>query len=512
MLHSDAVTSPHAEELRLVLDDARVCAWAWDIASDRITSWGSAEQLPDLGEAPRSLRACLELVHPEDRAAVNAALSGTVEHGAPIDIEFRIRRADGESCWFLARGHVERDAAGVPVRLLGVALDIDGHKRADEERAHEATRIKDEFLAMVSHELRGPLQTTIMWAHVLRKDDIDAATRLRALAGIQQSAELQRRLVDDLVDVSRIVAGKLALRFQPVEPAAVVESVVDIIRPGAESKGLRLDVELDRASGRVAGDPDRLQQVVWNLVSNAVKFTPAGGLVAVRARRVGRQLEIVVSDTGDGIVPELLSHVFEPFRQADALGGGSRAGLGLGLTIVRHLVERHGGTVRAESPGIGRGATFTVTLPVDEAVGEDCERSVAADPAELDGVRVLLVDDEAPEREALSSVLERYHAHVTAVASAAEAIAAIDRAPVDVLVFDIAMPGEDGYALIRKVRARGPQHGGGIPAAAITALAGEENRALREGFQVYLPKPVSPARLAATVRSLSGSPHDVRSR
>jgi signal transduction histidine kinase len=381
--------------------------------------------------------------------------------------------------------------------------------------AREANRIKDEFLAMVSHELRGPLQTTMMWTHVLRKENLDEDTRLRAVSGLQQSAGMQRRLVDDLVDVSRIVAGKLTLDFHLVEPAAIVESVLEIIRPGAESKGVTLELDLDPHAGRVAADPDRLQQVVWNLVSNAVKFTPAGGRVGVRVQPAGQELEIVVGDTGTGIAPELLSHVFDPFRQADEPGNGGRAGLGLGLTIVRHLVERHGGTVRAESPGIDRGATFTVRLPIERAGDGAADHGAPiADPTELDGVRVLLVDDQAPEREALSSVLERCHAQVTAVASAAEAMDAIDRSPLDVLVSDLAMPGEDGYALIRKVRARGPREGGGIPAAAITARAGERDRfrAFAEGFQAYLAKPVSPTELAATVRSLFAPPHDVRSR
>ena len=344
--------------LQLALDGASVCAWEWDIASDRIAWWGSVEPLVDVGEGPASVRAFLELVQPEDRAGVIAAVAAALERGVPIDAEFRIRRVDGTHRWLLAKGHVLHDATGAAVHVVGVALDIDRRKRAAEEQV----RIKDEFLAMVSHELRGPLQTTIMWAHVLGKENADEASRLRACAGIQQSVGLQRRLIDDLVDVSRIVAGKLTLDFQSVEPAAVVESVVEIIGPAAELKGVALEVELQRG-GRVAADPDRLQQVVWNLVSNAVKFTPAGGRVAVRVRGRDRQLEIVVADTGDGIAPELLSHVFEPFRQADELRGGSRAGLGLGLTIVRHLVERHGGAVHAESPGIARGATFTVRLP-----------------------------------------------------------------------------------------------------------------------------------------------------
>jgi len=374
--------------------------------------------------------------------------------------------------------------------------------------AQEANRIKDEFLATVSHELRGPLQAMLMWVHVLRGQSVDATTRLRALAGIQQGASMQAALINDLLDVSRIVAGKLTLDVRPLDPAVIVASVADAIRPAAEAKGVGLEVEVHRGTGRVPADPGRLQQIVWNLVSNAVKFTPEGGRVAIRLRPTGRHAEIVVSDTGQGIAAEFLPHVFEPFRQG-TVTDRVPAGLGLGLAIVRQLVERHGGAVEAASPGAGEGATFTVRLPLAQDAGRERVASCAADESpELEGVRVLLVDDDAPDREALTSILQRYHAVVTAVASAAEAMEALDRSPLDVLLSDIAMPGEDGYVLIRRIRARGPQHGGGIPAAAITGHAGEANRhlALLAGFQVQLPKPVSPAELAEIVRSLTAAP------
>jgi signal transduction histidine kinase len=376
---TSAKTIEHEPRLALVLDAARTFAWDCDVATGRIRWWGNVEQLTTAGGFPGSLAGCVELVDPADRGQLESALAAALERRVPIDVELRLRRPDGTVRWVLTKGRMVYDDAGRPVRAVGVVIDIERHKRADEARAaeersaflaragalQEANRIKDQFLAMVSHELRAPLQTMMTWAHVLEAGDVSAATRLRAIAGIQQSAGLQRRLVEDLVDVSRIDAGKLTLRFGPVDVAAVVESVADAIGPGAEAKGLALSVDVEEGRQQVAADADRLRQVVWNLLSNAVKFTPPGGRVDACARRVGAELEIVVSDTGEGIDPEVLAHVFEPFRQADSPHGAGRDGLGLGLAIVRHLVERHGGSVRAESAGIGRGATFTVRLPLD---------------------------------------------------------------------------------------------------------------------------------------------------
>ncbi len=369
----------HEPRLVLVLDAAKTFAWDCDVATGRIRWWGNVEQLTTAGGFPGSLAGCLELIDPADRGKLESALAGSIERRVPIDVELRLRRADGTVRWVLTKGRVVFDDAGRPVRAVGVVIDVERHKHAEEARAaeersaflaragalQEANRIKDQFLAMVSHELRAPLQTMITWAHVLEAGDLSAATRRRAIAGIQQSAALQRRLVEDLVDVSRIDAGKLTLRFGPVDAAAVVESVADAVCPGADAKGVALSVDVEDGRQQITADADRLRQVVWNLLSNAVKFTPPGGRVDARARRVGAELEIVVSDTGEGIDPEVLAHVFEPFRQADSLHGARRDGLGLGLAIVRHLVERHGGSVRAESPGLGRGATFTVRLPLD---------------------------------------------------------------------------------------------------------------------------------------------------
>jgi PAS domain S-box-containing protein len=382
---------------------------------------------------------------------------------------------------------------------------------AARREAEAANRAKDEFLATVSHELRQPLHAILGWSHTVRAGKYDEATVIQALEVIERNAKLQESLIGDLLDVSRIVTGKLQLDVQPVDLRAVIGTAVDVVRPAASAKGVNLEVTLDPLASLVSGDADRLQQVLWNLFSNAVKFTPKGGRIEVRLQRVDSQAELAVSDTGEGISPELLPHVFERFRQAERAGARAREGLGLGLSIVRHLVELHGGSVRADSPGPGRGATFTVRLPlmaVQVPVGGTQERGRAADalPPVLSAGRVLVVDDEANAREMLRTVLESSGAVVTLAASAEEALEALERERPQILVSDIAMPGEDGYAFIRKVRALPPERGGTIPAVAVTAHARAEDRtrALVAGFQLHVPKPVDAAELVTVVASLLG--------
>ena len=386
-------------------------------------------------------------------------------------------------------------------------------------QAEEANRMKDEFLATISHELRTPLNAMLGWAQVLRMGKLDEAAAARALETIERNARAQAQLIADLLDVSRIITGKLRLDIQPVDLSRIIESALDSVRPGADAKGIRLDVALGRLGSPVLGDGDRLQQVVWNLLSNALKFTPRGGTVSVRLGPQGSSIEIQVSDTGAGIRPDFLPYVFDRFRQAESTITRSHGVLGLGLSIVRHMVELHGGSVAVHSDGEGKGATFSVLLPVRAALQEETAEDVMAlldtgrsqpdvwtKPALLDGVRVLVVEDEADTRELLATALEQFGAQVTAVASAADALASLDRLPPDVLVSDLAMPGEDGYSLIRKVRSREAERGGHLPAAALTAYARAEDRvkALAAGFQMHLPKPIDPADLMAVVASLAG--------
>jgi PAS domain S-box-containing protein len=401
------------------------------------------------------------------------------------------------------------------------ALAVDNARLYRE--AQEVNRLKDEFLATLSHELRTPLTAVLGWTRLLGTGQLDEATQKRALETIERNAQSQVQLIDDILDVSRIIRGKLRLDVRPTELAPVIESAVDSVRPAAEARGIRLQVVLDPGAGPVSGDPDRLQQVVWNLLSNAIKFTPKDGRVQVLLTRVSSHLELTVTDTGQGIERKFLPYVFDRFRQADASTTRKHGGLGLGLAIVRHLVELHGGTVTVESEGAGQGTTFRVSLPlmivhqrefasnaVEHAAASEHPTAGGRQPlecqSELEGLRVLLVEDEPDSREMLVVVLTQCRAEVRAVSNAADALAQLESWLPDVLISDIEMPGEDGYTLIRKVRSLPPERGGKIPAAALTAYARAEDRmrALLAGFQLHVPKPVEPAELAAVVASLAG--------
>jgi PAS domain S-box-containing protein len=401
------------------------------------------------------------------------------------------------------------------------ALAVDNARLYRE--AQEVNRLKDEFLATLSHELRTPLTAVLGWTRLLGTRQLDEVTHKRALETIERNAQSQVQLIDDILDVSRIIRGKLRLDVRPAELAPVIEAAVDSVRPAAEAKGIRLQVVLDPGAGPVSGDPDRLQQVVWNLLSNAIKFTPKDGRVQVLLARVNSHLELTVSDTGQGIEKKFLPYVFDRFRQADPSTTRKHGGLGLGLAIVRHLVELHGGTVTVESEGAGQGTTFKVSLPLmivhqRELTSKAGEHVAAAEhptagghvplecQSELEGLRVLLVEDEPDSREMLVVVLTQCRAEVRAVSNAADALLQLESWRPDVLISDIEMPGEDGYTLIRKVRSLPPERGGKIPAAALTAYARAEDRmrALLAGFQLHVPKPVEPAELAAVVASLAG--------
>jgi signal transduction histidine kinase len=424
---------------------------------------------------------------------------------------------------YLIKGQVD---GPLLIRSLRYAIE---RNRSEQERSHllereraaraeaeAANRAKDEFLAVVSHELRTPLNAMLGWSRMLRTGKLDEPTIGRGLDAIERNAKAQTQLIEDLLDLSRITTGKLRLDVRPVDLISVIENAMDVVRPAAEAKGIHLQSTLDPDAGWVSGDPNRLQQIIWNLLTNAIKFNSKGGSVEVRFKRIDSQAEITVSDTGDGISPEFLPHVFDRFRQADSSSTRKYGGLGLGLSIVRNLVELHSGTVQVDSQGEGQGTTFTVRLPLlanhielthveqDHLASDACLEAINA--PSLKGVRVLLVDDETDSREVITAMLLQYNVEVLAVDSAPAALEALKQWQPDVLLSDIEMPGEDGYSLLRKIRALDRKLGGQTPAAALTAYGRAEDRirALEAGYQIHLPKPVEPLELAAVIANLAG--------
>ncbi len=396
--------------------------------------------------------------------------------------------------------------------LRDQAWAVAEERQRAQEAAEAANRIKDEFLAIVSHELRSPLNPILGWAKLLRKRSLDEASSIRAFETIERNAELQVQLIDDLLDISRILRGKLALNFETVDLATTIEAALETVRLAAEAKSIEITLNLATMMRQVKGDSSRLQQVVWNLLSNAVKFTPCGGRVEIYLEQISSQVQIRVQDTGRGIVPEFLPHVFEYFRQAD--GGITRrsGGLGLGLAIVRQLVELHGGRVWAESLGEEQGATFTVCLPILQPTQASvrAERKVSDDSSPfavyvpLEGMRLLVVDDDTDTREFLAFLLEQHGAIVTKAASADEALAAIAQSKPDLLVSDLGMPEVDGYVLIRKLRSLSVDQGGQIPAIALTAYAAEttQQQVFAAGFQMHIAKPADPIKLVTAIAAL----------
>ncbi len=444
-----------------------------------------------------------------------------------LNVEVFIERPDGSRLAVLANFAALKNAKGEIAGAITSFMDITERKLAEEERerllarAHEsrqqaedANRTKDEFLATVSHELRTPLNAILGWADILIRSKLDEDTAARGLETIARNARAQNQLISDLLDVSRIITGQLRFDTGLVELTPIIEAAADTVRPAAQAKGVRLRLMLDPAAGLVSGDAARLQQIVWNLLTNAVKFTPRDGRVDVQLKREGTSVGIIVSDTGEGLSPGFLPYIFDRFRQAEGTTTRQHGGLGLGLAIVRHLVEAHGGTVRATSKGVGQGSTFTATFPLIAVRGEGTNAETAG-PGELradrtpaslilQGLRVQVVDDEPDARELLTIVLKQRGAEVRASATASEALEMLMQWEPDVLVSDIGMPGEDGYDLIRKVRTL-KSVSGLVPALALTGYARAEDaaRALESGYHMHLPKPVAPSELVAAVASLA---------
>ena len=396
------------------------------------------------------------------------------------------------------------------VALALHSADLQRDTEAAQSATEAATRAKDEFLMTLSHELRNPLNAVSGWARLLEAGKLDQEQSRRAIAIILRNVEVQVRLVDDLLDMSSVVSGRMRLAIQPVNVGDVIGEALDAVRPGADAKGIQLQAVLDSPGAQVSGDPGRLQQVVWNLLYNAVKFTPKQGRVLVKLQHVMSHVEIVVSDTGQGISADLLPYIFDRLRQGDSTRSRAQGGLGIGLALVRHIAELHGGSVFAESPGPGLGATFVVKLPLMVAgVREHAVAQAKIGPPEspsLVGIRILVVDDDPAAVELVQEVLAQAGGEVRGMVTTEEALRMLERWRPDVLVSDIEMPGEDGYTLIRKIRALSPERGGKTPAVALTAFGRPEDRirSLMAGFNIHVSKPVDPDELTAIVASLAG--------
>jgi two-component system CheB/CheR fusion protein len=491
-----------------------------------ITSWNRGAERMFGYSADEVIGRSIAVIIPPEQHDEEVEFLARLRRGEAIHDESVRVRKDGVRLDVSLTISPIRDAAGQIVAASKIARDITERTHIERERAdllarEQAVRAeaelansaKDRFVAVLSHELRTPLNAMLGWARMLRTQNLDAAAAARALEVIERNTVLQARLIEDLLDVSRIVAGTLRLEGRPVMVRPAVEAALAAMQPAAEVKGVLLKSALDEEAGPIIGDPTRLQQIVWNLVSNAIKFTPSGGWVDVRLARRESHVELSVRDTGQGIAAEQLPHIFARFGAAHSTSH-SQGGLGLGLAIVRHLVELHGGAIQATSAGPGQGATFTVTLPVTEERPPDEAEALelaarrlepARHPA-LNGVRVLVVDNEADSRELMRAILAQCGAEVTVAATARAALGALEQASFDVLVSDIAMPEEDGYDLIRHVRALDAGRGGQIPALAVTAYAKIEDRdkAIAAGYHQHSVKPIEPAELAAAVATLTG--------
>ena len=525
------------ERLTLAQQAGRIGVFDWLIPENRVIWQPELEALYGLppGSFEGNFADWRKRVVPEDLAKVEPQLQQALaDKRAEVTYEFRITLPDGGLRWMNAAANFTYDVDGKPLRMIGVNYDSTAiHELADAREAlldsersargevERVSRMKDEFLATLSHELRTPLNAILGWSQVLRIDPQLSADTAEGLSVIERNARSQAQIIEDLLDMSRIISGKLRLDVQRLDLGPVVQAAVETVRPAADARGVRLQVVIDPGTGPVSGDAGRLQQVLWNLLSNAIKFTPRAGRVQVLLQRVNSHIEISVSDTGQGIRPEFLPYVFDRFRQADASTTRHHGGLGIGLALVKQLVELHGGTVRAKSLGEGFGSTFVVMLPLmilhPEPHADADRRHPTATGLPMGlaqhacttirGVRVLVVDDEPDARGLVKRLLEDCEAEVTSVGSAAEAMIQLtDGGTFDVIVSDIGMPGEDGYGLMRRVRGLPDAQGGRTPAIALTAYARSEDRmrSVLAGFQMHVPKPVEPAELITMVASLAG--------
>ena len=494
----------------------------WSESAERLFGWKADEVI---GKHVNEW----QFVFADDVDAValvtNRQREGVEVHGV---LRNRNYTRDGSVLFCEWYNSVLHDDRGQLVSVLSLVLDVTARKAAEDDRAallirerdarkhaEEADRLKDEFLATLSHELRTPLTSILGWASMIRSGEVEGANAARAIETIERNARSQARLIDDLLDVSRIITGNLRLDLHPLNVAPIVEAAIDALRPTADVKGIQIRTETS-GTCLVRGDANRLRQVIWNLLSNSIKFTQRGGVVSIKLGCANATVRLTVADTGEGIAAEFLPYVFDRFRQAEGSISRKQGGLGLGLAVVRHLVELHGGSISAESEGLGQGSVFTVELPLaeerrDPARAEERRREVERrrtrkGSIRLDGVHVLLVEDDDDSRKLLGAMLKRYGARVTSTKSAAEALTVFSNDVPDVLVSDIGMPDEDGYELIRKLRALPPEKGGQVQAIALTGYASRKDRerALAAGYDQHMAKPIEQAEIISAIAALTG--------
>lgn len=522
-----ALYKKESEQLLLAAENADIGLWFWDFTSDRIFSTPVCNELLGIA-AYESLNydVFLESVHPDDRPVLDRALRNAQTEGTKFEEEFRVIYSDSTVNWLSTEGKSFLNDAGEPQRMMGVARKItqqklaadelakvyDREKRARDE-AVEANRAKDFFLAFVSHELRSPLNAILGWAKILLTKEVDEETRINALETIERSARVQTKLINDLVDSARVTSGKLRLEYHPTNLCEIARVSYQAQKPAADAHNLTFEFSADRDEAIVFGDSGRLQQVFNNLLSNAIKFTPEGGKVVVEVKTGVDTVSVHVKDTGQGITAEALPYIFRQFSQGDMSRSKNNAGLGLGLSIVKILVGKHSGTVRAESEGLGHGAEFIVTLPLSTSVGSISQKHDSLPtpkPKPLHGLKILIVEDDNDSREVLQLFLEQSGASVVAAESAQRARGHLTRPAIwlpDVIISDLAMPEEDGYSLIEAIRTLDPAAGGSIPAIALSAFATTESkqRAFEVGFQKYATKPFEPDLLVKDILEMAGN-------
>jgi PAS domain S-box-containing protein len=528
-----AAAEADRDRAQLAADAAELGTWEWRADTGVLACSPRGYELFGIEAGPLTLDLFMATIHPADRDRVRAALARIAEGTEPGCLqtaEFRIARVrDGEERWIRATGRIESQA-GRPVCAIGTVQDVTEHhearaaleqalsrEHAARMQAEEASRLKDEFLATLSHELRTPLNAILGYTRMLRAGTLPLERSELALEIVERNARLQRQLVDDILDVSRIITGKLRMNPTILDPVGIVELALDSIRPGADAKRLVLALIVRDDRIRVLADPDRLQQIIWNILTNAVKFTPAGGRIVIEiAKDRDEYAVLTITDTGIGIGADFLPHVFERFRQGTNVSSGEHGGLGLGLAIVRHLTELQGGTIRAHSDGPGKGSTFTLRFPLrphDAPAAWTAHGLLALSETaphhgtRLDGVRVLLVDDDRDSLRLLEQTLGECGASVRSAPTATDGLRELEREIPDVILSDIALPGMDGHEFMRTVRDRTTARGGLVPAIALTAYGREEDRqaALAAGYQVHLTKPCDPRALTRAIAAVTGA-------